>query len=255
MLPEKLGRRKWKASSGSGHGIAAHSRSRAQRSKQASGNFTRSFGSRRHTRTSHRATISEVILAMKTAIKTGADSGVHDSAGVSSISRSAIESRKDDRNGTMMKHLCQIGNFVRRLRVQARFGELSRAPLRLLRLQVCGDTAECDWIARPADPWDAALPQSVGDRNASAQALKDAITVRDLLFSVLPELNVAALRVYRQSAGGDMELIIAGSVNRKERAPAVVRSLAMRAKLFGLQFWLDEGILETLQPEEYAVNP
>jgi len=154
----------------------------------------------------------------------------------------------------MMKHLCEIGNFVRRLRVQARFGELSRAPLQLLRLQMCGDAAECDWIARPADPWDAALPQSVGDRNASAQALKDAITVRDLLFSVLPDLNAAALRVYRQSAGGDMELIIAGSVSRGERAPAVVRSLAMRAKLFGLQFWLDEGVLETLQPEEYAVN-
>jgi hypothetical protein len=153
-----------------------------------------------------------------------------------------------------MRHLCEIGDFVRRVRVQARFGELSRAPLRLLRLQVHGDAAECDWIARPADPWDAALPQSVGDRNASAQALKDAIAVRDLLFSVLPDLNAAGLRVYRQSAGGEMELIIAGSVNREERAPAMVRSLAMRAKLFGLQFWLDEGVLETLQPEEYAVN-
>ncbi len=195
MLPEKPARRTWKASSGPGHDIATHCRTGAQRSKHASGHFTRSFGSRRHTRTSRRATVSEVILAMRTAIKTGAGSGVRDRAGVSSISRSASESRKDTRNGTMMKHLCEIGNFVRRLRVQARFGELSRAPLRLLRLQVCGDAAECDWIARPADPWDAALPQSVGDRNASAEALKDAITVRDLLFSVLPDLNAVALRV------------------------------------------------------------
>jgi hypothetical protein len=154
----------------------------------------------------------------------------------------------------MMRHLCKIGSLVRRMQMQARFGDLSRAPLVLLRLEVCGDTAECDWLARPADPWDATLPPGVGDRNASAQALKDAIAVRNLLSSVLPDLDAAKVRVYRQSAVGDMELIIAGNVNREERAPTVVRSLAMRAKLFGLQFWLDEGILETLQPEEYAVN-
>jgi hypothetical protein len=34
----------------------------------------------------------------------------------------------------MMGYLCGIGEFVRRRRIQARFGELSRAPLQLLRL-------------------------------------------------------------------------------------------------------------------------
>lgn len=154
----------------------------------------------------------------------------------------------------MMRHLCEIGDFVRRMRRQARFGDLSRAPLRLLRVQLSGGAAECDWIARPADAWDADLRPAVGQRNASIQALRDAIAVRNLLFRVLPDLYSAAIRIYRQSSNERLELIVTGSVTRDERAPATVRSLAMRAKLFGFRFWLDEGVLENLQPEEYAVN-
>jgi hypothetical protein len=153
-----------------------------------------------------------------------------------------------------MKRLWEAGNFVRGLRIQARFGEFSRAPLRLLRLQLRGDTAECDWIARPADKWDADLPRGVGERNASRQALEDAITVRALLFRSLPDLCSAALRVYRRSTAESMELIVEGTVSRDTEVPASVRSSAMRAKLIGLHFWLEEGILEDLQAEEYAVN-
>jgi hypothetical protein len=154
----------------------------------------------------------------------------------------------------MMRHISEVGEFVRRLRVQARFGELSRAPLRLLRVQLCGEHADCDWMARCADPWDADLPPSVGERNVSMQALQDAITVRDLLFRTLPDLESAGIRVYRKTASDTTELIITGVVTRKERAPKAVRSLAMRAKLLGLRFWLDDGILENLQPEAWAVG-
>jgi hypothetical protein len=254
MLPVKSGDKRPKAPSGSGHGLRARSRNHADRSRRTSQRLARVLGARWYARDSRRSARPDVIVAAESAVKTGIDSRDREGDAVSSTSSSAGESRRKEEEGTMMRHLCQIGDFVRRLRVQARVGELSRAPLRLLRLQLCGDTAECDWMARPADAWDADLPKSVGDRNASAQALKDAIAVRDLLFGVLPDLNAAAFRVYRQSADSQVELIIAGSVNRGERAPAVVRSLAMRAKLFGLQFWLDEGILETLQPDEYAVN-
>ena len=156
--------------------------------------------------------------------------------------------------GKMMRHLCEIGDFVRRLGVQARFGDLSRAPLRLLRFQVSGNTAECDLMARPADAWDADLRPRASEINVSMQALKDAIEVRNLLFRVLPDIYSAAVRVYRKSTNGSAELIITGTVSREERSPSSVRSLAMRAKLFGLRFWLDDGTLENLQPEEYAVN-
>jgi hypothetical protein len=172
----------------------------------------------------------------------------------SEISPVLPSDQREGGKGTMMKHLCEIGDFVRRMRLQARFGDLSRAPLRLLRVQLSGRAAECDWIARPPDAWDAGLPTGVGQRNASLQALKDAIAVRNLLFRALPDLYSAAIRVYRRSPSERLELIVTGSVCRDERAPATVRSLAMRAKLFGFHFWLDEGVLESLQPEEYAVN-
>ena len=149
----------------------------------------------------------------------------------------------------MLRHLCEIGEFVRRTRIQTRFGDLSRARLTLLQFAVRGPEAECKLLARPADPWDAGLPPQVASRNVSVQALKDALSVRALLFRVLPDVSKAALRVYR-SSGESLELVIAGVVRRDEEAPPTVRSMAMRAKLCGLQFWLDDGILESLQPED-----
>lgn len=162
--------------------------------------------------------------------------------------------RQEAQGGNMLRHLCELGDFARRVRVQARYGELSRARLSLLRVEWCREYAECDWLARPADPWDADLPAIVGKRNAATQALHDAIKIRGLLFRVLPDLQSAELRAYRYSPEQSLELIVSGTVSRQVRAPASVRSLAMRAKLFGFSFWLDEGVLESLQPEECAVN-
>jgi hypothetical protein len=155
----------------------------------------------------------------------------------------------------MVSHLWKVGEFVRRLRAPAPFGSLSRAKLKLLRLELRGQVVECDWMARPADKWDKQLKPHVAARNASEQSLRDAIAVRDILFRAIPDLKRGFFRVYRQtqSKGQEMELIITGTVSREEKPPMAVRSLAMRAKLFGFRFWLDEGTLENLQPDDYAV--
>jgi hypothetical protein len=107
---------------------------------------------------------------------------------------------RDPVAGKMMEYLCDIGDFVRRLSTQLRFGELSRASLQLLRLEWRGGIAECDWIARPPDQFDCELPPRERERNFSVQAIKDAIGVRDLLFRTLSDLETAVLRSYRQSA-------------------------------------------------------
>jgi hypothetical protein len=165
---------------------------------------------------------------------------------------SAAEATRATMSLTMQ--LFGICYFIRTLGVQLRFGHLSRAPLKLLRLELRGDAAECDWVARPADPWDADLPRLVGDRHASAQALEDAIALRGLLFGALPGVNTAVFRVYRECASTCPELIIDGTVAREQLAVQSIRSLAMRAKLCGLRFWLEDGILEVLRPEECAMS-
>ena len=154
-----------------------------------------------------------------------------------------------------MRLMFEAANFVRSLRLQMRFGEMSRAPLRLLRLELHGDTAECDWMARPSDIWDADLPPLVRDRNASIQALLDAIALRELLFGALPEVQSGAFRAFRQSAGEPPDLIITGTVSREsEQLSRYVASVTMRAKLWGFEFCLEDGVLEPMQLDELAVS-
>jgi hypothetical protein len=174
-----------------------------------------------------------------------------------SVARSTrpFADRPKEEGRKMVNHLWKVGEFVRRLRAPAPFGSLSRASLKLLRLELRGQVAECDWVARSADKWDKQLKSEVAARNVSEQALRDAIAVREILFRAIPDLKRALLRVYRQKQAKEqeMELIITGTVSRDEKPPLAVRSLAMRAKLFGFQFWLDEGMLESLQSDDYAV--
>jgi len=150
----------------------------------------------------------------------------------------------------MIKQLCDIRNAITTLRVQLRFGRLSRAPLRLLRLEWRGDHVDCDWIARLHDEWDKALPRRLSEGNAALQALEDAIVVRELLFYALHDISSATFRVYRQLADEPAELIITGTVTRPEPLRWNIHSLAMRAKLCGFRFSLDEGRLVALQVEE-----
>lgn len=148
-----------------------------------------------------------------------------------------------------MKQLWEAADFVRNLRRRLRFGELSRAPLKLLRLELRGEEAECEWLARPADPWDSDLPPGIGERHASLQALEDCLAVRRLLFSAMPSISKAVFRVYRGAQTDRVELIVTGTVTREDQAAANVCSLAMRAQLCGLRFWLADGVLDRFQSE------
>ena len=146
-----------------------------------------------------------------------------------------------------MKGLLYVADFVRRFGVQMRFGKLSRAPLRLLRLQLWPKTAECDWMARSWDMWDEALPRGERDRRASFQAVQDAIAIREMLFDVLPGVESAELRSFRQSAREPPELIIFGSVTRETVPAEKVTSPVMQAKLYGFRFFLDDGVLQRME--------
>jgi len=148
-----------------------------------------------------------------------------------------------------MRALWQAADFVRRILRRLRFGELSRAPLRLLRFELRGEEAECEWIARPADPWDADLAPAVAHRNQTCQALRDAIAIRELIFDAISEIKTAKLRVYRES-DTSAELIITGTVTREDKPPLRVSSIAMHAKLCGLHFTLEVGVLGTLSARE-----
>src|SRR5713226_6278057 len=47
--------------------------------------------------------------------------------------------------------LWEASDFVRKVRLRMRFGEMSRLPLRLLRLELGHETAVCEWVARAND--------------------------------------------------------------------------------------------------------
>lgn len=153
-----------------------------------------------------------------------------------------------------MRQLWGIIDFIRAMRTRLRYGELSRAPLKLIRLQWENEVVQCDWLARSPDVWDSDLGQRVRDSHASAQALEDALGVRDLLLSAFPEIRSADLRVLRKCRGGKAELIIAGRVSRDTQPNAEVASLAMRAKLSGLQFQLEDGAFKALEEEVVVMS-
>lgn len=145
-----------------------------------------------------------------------------------------------------MQPLWEVADFVRAIRRRMRSGEISRAPLKLLRVEWRSDLLECDWTARPADIWDSSLRRSVRDQNESHQALLDAIAMRNLVFEALPKIGCAVLRAFRPYARERPELILVGTVSREMPAVHRVSSLVMRAKLYGFCFVLEDGVLKPL---------
>src|ERR1700688_3732642 len=109
-----------------------------------------------------------------------------------------------------MMQLWEFGYCLRLLRVQMRFGHLSRAPLRFLHIEARDASARGEWIARAPDPWDDDLPAAAQSQRASEQALEDALVLRELLFLALPSVQRAELKAFRTWGREFPELIIEG---------------------------------------------
>jgi hypothetical protein len=157
----------------------------------------------------------------------------------------------------LTEQLFGVSHFLFRLRTQLRFGELTRAPLKLLRLQIVADVVECDWQARSPDPWEADLPARLGRRHSSLQTLRDAIDVRALLFHAIPDADTVYLRIYRENAAQMREMVVTGCTQRNDNSARAVHSLAMRAKVLGFRFRLEDGILCRMSGDDrssYAPN-
>ena len=147
---------------------------------------------------------------------------------------------------TPMKAVYEAAEFMWKLRMRMRFGELSRAPLQLLRFEMAAENATCEWLSRDPDSWDKDIAPAIRERNSTLQALLDAIALRQMLFSSIPEIREAKFRVYRQLDSQTRDLIITGLVS-KDDSPPQVGSLVMRAKLYGLHFSIQEGVLAPLR--------
>lgn len=143
-----------------------------------------------------------------------------------------------------MKLLRDAARFVRRARRRLRLGERSREPLKLLRVEWRAECVECDWLMRPADPWDADLALHLARENETFQSLRDALELRRMIFHSFPSAMKAELRMYRADANGQLELMMTGSVTRNNEVLERVASVVMRARLCGFQFTLASGVLK-----------
>jgi hypothetical protein len=142
-----------------------------------------------------------------------------------------------------MRELLLAADFLARVRRRLRFGALSREPLLLLRFEWKGDSVECDWLMRPPDPWDKMLPPHLAKQNQTLQALRDGLSLRDVIFDSFPAVVNGQLRMLRSDGEHRLELMMTGSINRSNEVLQRVASVAMRAKLCGFQFTLEAGEL------------
>lgn len=153
-----------------------------------------------------------------------------------------------------MTELIEAGDFLGRARRRLRYGTFSREPLRLLRVEWKEATVECDWLMRPPDPWDKSLPKRTAEEHQTLQALRDALSVRDLVFASFAEVERAELRMFREEGENRLELMMTGRVNRSNEVMQRVPSVAMRAKLCGFQFTLAGGVLESMRSVSVSCN-
>ena len=161
----------------------------------------------------------------------------------------------ESNNGLRLaEHFCNVSHFLCRLRMQMRYGEFTRAPLKLHRLEILADSVACDWFVRPPDPWDVDLPKAVALRHTTLQTLRDAIDMRSLIFQTFHGIETAQLRVYRNSVHDVPELIVSGFVQRNDNSSRWLHSITMRARVLGFRFHVEDDALWGLPPNDSPLH-
>lgn len=145
-----------------------------------------------------------------------------------------------------MRELKYASDFLNLVRKNLCSGASFMEPLTLLRFEWKGDLVECDWLMRPPDPWDNDLPAHLSKENQTLQSLRDGLNLRDTVFESFPAVIRAYLRMFRSDANHRLELVMTGSVNRDNDTFHRVASLAMRARLCGFHFTVEQGVLENM---------
>lgn len=153
-----------------------------------------------------------------------------------------------------MRPLFETAKFLRQTRKRMRSGDLSREPLLLLRVEWKGDSVECDWLMRPVDPWDKYLPPHLARENQTLQSLRDALQLREIVFRCFPAVSIAHLRMFRPDEDHRLELVMTGSVTRANEILHRVASLAMRARLCGFNFNMNDGALGGVSPLSFGCS-
>jgi hypothetical protein len=151
-----------------------------------------------------------------------------------------------------MRELIEVAGLLKDARKRMRFGEFSRLPLQLLRIEWTKDAVECDWLMRPRDPWDDDVPTRVAEEHQTLQALRDALILRDMVFKSFPGIDRAELRVFRPVPDHSPELVMTGSLRRTDEVLPRVASIAMRARLCGFRFTLVDGAVEGRAPLSFS---
>ncbi len=147
---------------------------------------------------------------------------------------------------TGMRELINAANCLRSTRGRMLSGEFSREPLQLLRLEWKNGSVECEWLMRPPDKWDSDLPSYLVEEHQTLQALRDAMSLRNVVFASFPDVDRAELRMFRKEANGETELMMTGTVLRDDSVLPRAGSVAMQAMLCGFRFCLVEGVLKSM---------
>jgi hypothetical protein len=119
-------------------------------------------------------------------------------------------------------------------------------------MEIHPDRVEFDCLARAGDPWDRDIAERLARRHLTLQVMHDAIDLRTILFQTMPSVDAARIRIFRDSEDNERELILFGHTHRNDHSARGVHSLAMRARILGFHFRVENEFLKAIAETPYA---